>query len=81
MPDAFWVSGTMCKVKKEENLFWGDSQLPSQNARTKVRLLYLMLVATEFVVAGASDVEINTSLMAPGTLAHRLQHRNAWNTS
>ena len=40
MPDAFGVCGTMCKVKKEENLFWGDSQLPSQNARTKVRLLY-----------------------------------------
>ena len=40
MPDAFGVSGTMCKVKKEENLFLGYSQLPSQNARTKVRLLY-----------------------------------------
>ena len=40
MPDAFGVCGTMCKVKKYENLFWGDSQLPSQNARTKVRLVY-----------------------------------------
>ena len=40
MPDAFGVRGTMCKVKKEENLFWGYSQLPLQNARTKVRLLY-----------------------------------------
>ena len=39
MPDAFGVCGTMCKVKKEENLFWGDSQLPSQIARTRVRLL------------------------------------------
>ena len=35
MPDAFGVCGTMYKVKKEENLFWGDSQLPSQNARNK----------------------------------------------
>ena len=41
MPDALGVCGTMCKVKKKENLFWGDSQLPSQDARTKVRLLYL----------------------------------------
>ena len=40
MPDALGVCGTMCKVKKEENLFWGDSQLPSQIARTRVRLLY-----------------------------------------
>ena len=40
MPDAFGVCGTKCKVKNEENLFWGDSQLPSQNARTKVILLY-----------------------------------------
>ena len=32
MPDAFGVCGTMCKIKKEENLFRGDSQLPSQNA-------------------------------------------------
>ena len=30
----------MCKVKKEENLFWWDSQLPSQISRTRVRLLY-----------------------------------------
>ena len=29
IPDAFGVCGTMCKVKKDENLFWGDSQLPS----------------------------------------------------
>ena len=35
MPDAFGVCGTMCKVKKDKNLFWGDSQ----NARTKVKLL------------------------------------------
>ena len=42
MPDGFRVCGTMCNVKKEENLFWGESQFPSQNARTKVRLLYLM---------------------------------------
>ena len=34
------VCGTMCKVKKEENLFFRDSQLPSQIARTSVRLLY-----------------------------------------
>ena len=38
MPDAFGVCGTMCKVKKEKNLYWGDSQLPSQNARTTVPL-------------------------------------------
>ena len=43
MPDAFGVRGTKCKVKNEEN-FWGDSQLPSQNARTKVRLLYLYVM-------------------------------------
>ena len=30
----------MWKVKKEENLFFEDSQLPSQIARTRVRLLY-----------------------------------------
>ena len=35
IPDAFGVCGTMCKVKKDKNLFWGDSQ----NARTKVKLL------------------------------------------
>ena len=40
MPDALGVCGTMCKVEKEENLLWGYSQLPSQNARIKVRLLY-----------------------------------------
>ena len=28
------------KVNKEENLFLGDSQLPLQIARTRVRLLY-----------------------------------------
>ena len=39
MPDAMGVCGTKCKVKKEENLFFGDSQLPSQIARTRVRLL------------------------------------------
>ena len=38
MPDAFGVCG-----KKEENLFWGYSQLPAQIARTKVRLLYIFL--------------------------------------
>ena len=32
MPDVLGVCGTMCKVKKEENLFFGDSQLPSQIA-------------------------------------------------
>ena len=42
MPDAFRVCGTMCKVKKKHNLFGGDSQLSSQNAMTKVRLLYLI---------------------------------------
>ena len=41
MPDAFGVCGTMCKVKKKEKLFRGDSQVPSQNARTKVRLPYI----------------------------------------
>ena len=40
MPDDFELCGTMCKVKKKDNLFWRNSQLPSQNARTKVRLLY-----------------------------------------
>ena len=40
MPDALGVCGTTCKVKKEENLFFGDSQLPSEIARTRVRLLY-----------------------------------------
>ena len=35
----------MCKVKKDENLFWGDSQFPLQNARAKVRLLYLIWAA------------------------------------
>ena len=32
--------GTMRKVKKEENLFLGDSQLPLQIARTRGRVLY-----------------------------------------
>ena len=41
MLDAFGVCGTMCKVKKDEILFWGDSQLPSRNPKTKVRLLYI----------------------------------------
>ena len=39
MPDASGVNGTIFKVKREDNLFWVDSPLPSQNARTKVRLL------------------------------------------
>ena len=46
MPDALGVCGSMCKVKKEENLFWGDSQLPSQIARTRVRLLYTFSTLT-----------------------------------
>ena len=40
MPDALGVCGTIRKVKEEENLFSGDSQLLSQIARTRVRLLY-----------------------------------------
>ena len=40
MPNALGICGTMYKVKKEENLFWGELWLPSQNARTRVRLLY-----------------------------------------
>ena len=42
MPDALGICGTMYKVKKEENLFWGELWLPSQNARTRVRILYLL---------------------------------------
>ena len=41
---CLWVCGTMYKVKKEENLFLGELWLPSQNARTRVRLLYLKLI-------------------------------------
>ena len=41
MPDALGVCGTLYKVKNEENLFWGVIWLPSQNARTRVRLLYV----------------------------------------
>ena len=44
MPDALGVCGTMCKVKKEENIFLGDLQLPSQIARTRVRLLYTEII-------------------------------------
>ena len=40
MPDALGICGAMYKVKKEENLFWGELWLPSQIARTRVRLLY-----------------------------------------
>ena len=41
MPNALGICGTMYKVKKEENLFLGELWLPSQNARTRVRLLYM----------------------------------------
>ena len=40
MPDALGICGTMYKVKIEENLFFWKIWLPSQNARTRVRLLY-----------------------------------------
>ena len=40
MPDALGICGTMYKVKIEENLFLWKIWLPSQNARTRVRLLY-----------------------------------------
>ena len=40
MPDALRVCGTLYKVKKLENLFLGEIRLPSQNVRTRVRLLY-----------------------------------------
>ena len=52
MPDALGVCGTMCKVKKEKNLFLEDSKLPSQIARPRVRLLYrrhLALVLSSLV--------------------------------
>ena len=45
MPNALGICGTMYKVKKEENLFLGELWLPSQNARTRVRLLYLFHLA------------------------------------
>ena len=41
------VLGGMCNYvqgKKNENLFWGETWLPSQNARTRVSLLYLVSV-------------------------------------
>ena len=40
MPDALGICGTIYKVKKEKNLFRGEIWLPSQNARTRVTLLY-----------------------------------------
>ena len=52
MPDALGVCGTMCKIKKEENLFWGESQLPLQIARTRVRLLYIQLLVMNPVCKG-----------------------------
>ena len=36
-------------VKKEENCFGGDSQLPSQIARTRVRLLYHLRLVTNTI--------------------------------
>ena len=39
IPNALEMCGAICKVKREENSFLGNSQLPSQNARTKLRLL------------------------------------------
>ena len=43
MPNALGICGTMYKVKKEENLFFGELWLPSQNARTRVRVLYKLI--------------------------------------
>ena len=34
--------------KKGRNLFFGDSQLPSQIARTRVRLLYMVKIFNDF---------------------------------
>ena len=42
MPNALGICGFMYKVKTEENLFLGELWLPSQNARTRVRLLYIL---------------------------------------
>ena len=44
MPAALGICGTIYKVKKEENLFWGEIWLPPQNARTRVRLLYIFII-------------------------------------
>ena len=49
MPDALGICGTMYKVKIEENLFLWKIWLPSQNARTRVRLLYIFLKWCRFI--------------------------------
>ena len=38
MSDALGACATMYKDKKEENLFSGETWLPSHNVRTRVRL-------------------------------------------
>ena len=40
MPNAFGLCEIIYKVQKEENIFWGESWFPLQNARTRARLLY-----------------------------------------
>ena len=50
MPNALGICGTMYKVKTEEILFFGELWLPSQNARTRVRVLYLIAFFVGYVV-------------------------------
>ena len=40
MPNALGICEIIYKVQKEENIFWGESWFPLQNARTRARLLY-----------------------------------------
>ena len=48
MPAALGICGTIYKAKKEENLFLGEIWLPPQNARTRVRLVYLHLTCVRW---------------------------------